>query len=188
MLSARLAITSGGLAILLVALPATTARRPRYGGTLRVEIGATVASLDPTVAATSEAEEAAKAELDSLIYDNRDASGTFRGAGAFHVAAFEAGKRAVLAATEDYRLGRPFVDSIEITMGRAARERILDLELNKTDFAEIPAEDARRAAERGGRVSRAQPDDLLVLVFTGGDELGRGKPVSAKAREAIALS
>ncbi len=62
----------------------------------------------------------------------------------------------VLAATEDYRLGRPFVDSIEITMGRAARDRILDLELNKTDFAEIPAEDARRAAERGVRVSRSR--------------------------------
>src|ERR1700757_678744 len=105
MSSPRLAITSGGLAILLVALPATTARRPRYGGTLRVEIGATVTSLDPAVAAASEAEDAAKAELDSLIYDNRDASGTFRGAGAFHVAAFE-GRRAVLAATEDYRLGR----------------------------------------------------------------------------------
>jgi hypothetical protein len=29
---------------------------------------------------------------------------------------------------------------------------------------------------------------LLALVFTGGDEPGRGKPVSAKAREAIALS
>src|ERR1700746_3655263 len=93
MLSARLAITSGVIAILLVALPATTARRPRYGGTLRVEIGATVASLDPTVAATSESEEAAKAELDSLIYDNTDASGTVRGTGTFHVAAFEAGKR-----------------------------------------------------------------------------------------------
>jgi len=136
----------------------------------------------------SEAEDAAKAELGSLIYDNRDASGTSHGGGPFHVTAFEAGKRAVLAATEDYRLGRPFVDSIEITMGRAARDRILDLELNKADFAEIPAEDARRAAEHGVRVSRSKPDELLALVFTGGDEPGRGKPLSAKARDAIALS
>jgi hypothetical protein len=153
-----------------------------------VEIGATVTSLDPAVAAASTAEDAVKGQLDSLIYGVRNADGTFRGAGAFHVTAFEAGKRAVLAATEDYRLGRPFVDSIEITMGRAARERIVDLELNKTDFAEIPAEDARRAAERGVRVSRSQPDELLALVFTGGDEPGRGKPVGAKVREAIALS
>jgi len=188
MSSPRLAITSAGLAILLIALPATTARRPRYGGTLRVDIGATVTSLDPSVATANGNEDSAKAEIDSLIYDARDADGTFRGAGPFHVTAFEAGKRAVLAATEDYRLGRPFVDSIEITMGRSARERILDLELNKTDFAEIPAEDARRAAEHGVRVTRSKPDELLALVFTGGDEPGRGKPVSAKAREAIALS
>ncbi len=187
-LSLLAAASSAGLAVLLVALPAITARRPRYGGTLRVEIGATVKSLDPAVAAASEAEDAAKAELDSLIYDNRDASGTFHGEGPFHVAAFEAGKRAVLAATEDYRLGRPFVNSIEIEMGRAARERILDLELNKADFAEIPAEDARRAAERGVQVSRSQPDQLLALVFTGGDEPERVKPLDKRVREALALS
>src|SRR5579862_5498583 len=186
--SLLLAASSAGLAVLLVALPATTARRPRYGGTLRVEIGTTLTSLDPRVATGNAGEDSAKAEIDSLIYDARDADGTFRGAGPFHVTAFEAGMRVVLAATEDYRLGRPFVDSIEITMGRAARDRILDLELNKADFAEIPAEDARRAAEHGVRVSRSRPDELLALVFTGGDEPGRGKPLSAKARDAIALS
>ncbi|MGA8142416.1 MAG: hypothetical protein WB987_00825, partial [Candidatus Acidiferrales bacterium] len=156
--------------VLLGAPAGETARRPRYGGTLRVEVGAAVASVDPAVAATSDAEAALKAEIGSLIYEVRDADGTFRGAGAFHVTAFEAGKRVVLAATEDYRSGRPFVDAIEISMGRSARERIVDLELNKTDFAEIPAEDARKAAERGGRVSRSQPDELLALVFSGGAE------------------
>ncbi len=147
-----------------------------------------VNSLDPAVPAASVVENAAKAEIDSLIYDVSDADGLFHGAGAFHVTAFEAGKRAVLTATEDYRLGRPFVDSIEITMGRAARERIVDLELNKTDFAEIPAEDARRAAERGVRVSRSKPDELLALVFSDGPEQSRRKPVDPRVREAIALS
>ena len=118
----------------------------------------------------------------------RECGWQFHGAGAFHVTAFEAGKRVVLAATEDYRLGRPFVDSIEIAMGRTARDRIVDLELNKADFAEIPAEDARRAAERGVRVSRSQPDELLALVFTGGAEPGRGEAVNKRVREAIALS
>jgi hypothetical protein len=94
----------------------------------------------------------------------------------------------VLAATEDYRLGRPFVDSIEIAMGRGARERILDLELNKTDFAEIPAEDARRAAEHGVRVSRSRPDELLALVFLRGGEPKRSRLVDGRVREAIALS
>jgi ABC-type transport system substrate-binding protein len=174
--------------VLLTALPVKTARRPRYGGTLRIEIGTTIRSLDPAVPAANSDEEPAKEQIDSLIYDVLEPKTKFTVNGAFHVAAFEAGKRAVLAATEDYRLGRPFVDSIEIAMGRVARDRIVDLELNKADFAEIPAEDARRAAEHGVRVSRSKPDELLALVFTGGDEPGRGKPVSAKAREAIALS
>lgn len=186
--SLLLAASSAGLAVLLVALPATTARRPRYGGTLRVEIGAAVTSLDPAVAALDVEKDAVKWEIDSLIYDVRNADGKYREVGPFHLTVFEAGKRAVLAATEDYRPGRPFVDSIEIAMGRAARDRILDLELNKADFAEIPAEDARRAAEHGVRVSRSKPDELLALVFTGGDEPQRDKPVGAKLREAIALS
>ena len=138
--------------MLLVALPATTARRPRYGGTLRVEIGAVVKSLDPMTDSADAENSIAKWEINSLLYEGHGPHATTwvfdeherdkpAGPGPFHVTAFEAGKRMVLAATEDYRLGRPFVDAIEITMGRAARERILDLELNKTDFAEIPAED-----------------------------------------------
>ena len=185
--------------MLLVALPATTARRPRYGGTLRVEIGAVVKSLDPMTDSANAENSIAKWEINSLLYEGHGPHATTwvfdeherdkpAGPGPFHVTAFEAGKRMVLAATEDYRLGRPFVDAIEITMGRATRERILDLELNKTDFAEIPAEDVRRAAEHGVRVSRSKPDELLALVFNGGDASARGKPVSAKAREALALS
>jgi hypothetical protein len=167
---------------------AQSARRPRYGGTLRVEIAANIDSLDATLPGATSEVDIAKNQLEPLIYDVLEPKTKFRVNGAFHVAAFEAGKRAVLAATENYRLGRPFVDSIEITMGRAARERILDLELNKTDFAEIPAEEARRAAERGVRVSRSRPDELLALVFSGGDEPERGKPVDARVREAIAFS
>ena len=163
--------------------PAQSARRPRYGGTLRVEIAAKIDSLDPTLPGGTSEEAGAKDQLEPLIYDVLEPMTKFRVNGPFHVTAFEAGKRAVLAATEDYRLGRPFVDAIEITMGRPARERILDLELNRADFAEIPAEDARRAAEHGVRVSRSKPDQLLALVI--GD---RGVTQRLQAREAIALS
>ena len=186
--SLLLVASSVGLAVLLIALPATTARRPRYGGTLRVEIGAAVSSLAPAVATSNADKSAARDAIESLIYDLRGPDDAFSGAGAFHVTAFEAGKRVVLAATEDYRLGRPFVDSIEIAMGRSAQDRIVDLELNKTDFAEVPAEDARKASERGVRVSRSKPDELLALVFSGGTEPERGKPVDARVREALALS
>jgi hypothetical protein len=201
MSSPRLVITSAGLAIFLIALPATTSRRPRYGGTLRVEIGAKVTLLDPIADAPNAEEAEAKEEINSLIYegggphaagfvfDARDDEKRHKlqTPGPFHVTAFEAGKRAILAATENYPQGRPFVDAIEITMGRAARERILDLELNKADFAEIPAEDARRAADRGVRVSRSQPDELLALVFDR-PEQGKAQRVDKRVREALALS
>jgi hypothetical protein len=183
----QLAAASSAI-VLLTALPVKTARRPRYGGTLRVEIGTSVKSIDPAVPAANSEEEPAKEQIDSLIYDVLEPKTKFTVNGAFHVTAFETGKRAVLAATEDYRLGRPFVDSIEITMGQAARERILDLELNKTDFAEIPAEEARRAAERGVRVSRSRPDELLALVFRRSVEPTKTGLAGARVREALALS
>jgi ABC-type transport system substrate-binding protein len=174
-------------AVLLAALPSHTARRPRYGGTLRVELGATVTSLDPTVAAANPEEANAKAELDALLYDHRGDDGAFVGAagsGAFRVSEWEAGKRAVLAANENYREGRPFVDSIEIQMGRSAHDRVLDLELNQTDFAQVPAEQARQAADHGVRVSTSQPNELLALVFLRG---GSGTE-TARVREAISRS
>jgi ABC-type transport system substrate-binding protein len=136
-----------------------------------VEIGAVVASLDPNVAAATPDEAAAKLQIDSLIFDHRDADGAFAGAagsGPFRVTSWEAVGRpvlAVLAANEEFREGRPFVDSIEISMGRAAHDRLVDLELNKTDLVEIPPQEARRAAEQGVRVSVSQPDELLALVF-----------------------
>jgi extracellular solute-binding protein (family 5) len=174
-------------AVLVAAVPSHTARRPRYGGTLRVELGATVTSLDPTVAAANPEEANAKAELDALLYDHRGEDGTFvsaAGSSAFRVSEWEAGKRAVLAANENYREGRPFVDSIEIQMGRPAHDRVLDLELNKTDFAQIPAEQARQAADHGVRVSTSQPNELLALVFLKG---GSGVE-TARVRQAISRS
>jgi ABC-type transport system substrate-binding protein len=159
-----------------------TARRPRYGGRLRVEIGAKVSSLDPAVAAANSEEAAAKAQLAALIYDHRDPDKTFAGAGAFRISAWEPGKSVTLAANDDYRGGRPFVDSIEIQMGRSARDRLLDLELNKTDLAEISPEQARRATERGVRINVSQPDELLALVFV------TGRPAAKDARVCEAMA
>ncbi|MGD0965118.1 MAG: ABC transporter substrate-binding protein [Candidatus Acidiferrales bacterium] len=175
-------IVAGSLA--LASLPAGSARRPRYGGTLRVEIGETIHSLDPAVPATDPAATSAKNQIDALLYASRNADGTFSGlagSGAFRVTRWEAGKHATLSANNDYPGGRPFLDSIEIQMGRAAKDRLLDLELNRTDLAEIPPEEARRAAERGVRVSTSKPDELIALVFIG------GRPVaeSALVREAL---
>ena len=173
---------------MFAALPARTARRPRYGGTLRVEIGAAIASLDPAITPTTPAEAAAKSQIDGLIYDHRDPDGTFSGdpgSGPFAVTTFEPGKRATLAANNNFRDGRPFVDSIEIVMGVSAHDRLLDLQLNKSDLAEIPPQDARSASERGMRVSISQPDELLALVFNNPDSPANRNP---RIREAVAQS
>lgn len=187
-MSRRLAAISVALGLTLAAGPRVkTARRPHYGGTLLVEIGAVVNSLDPAVAAANPEEAAAKEQIDALLYDHRNPDGTFSGiagSGPFRISAWEPGKRVTLASNSDFPGGRPFVDSIEIQMGRAARDRLLDLELNKTDFAEIPPEHARLAAEHGVRVSTSQSDELLALIFVP----GRSAANDARVREAIARS
>jgi ABC-type transport system substrate-binding protein len=172
----------------LAALPARSARRPHYGGTLRVEISAVLASLEPNLPASTPEESAAKAQIDALIYDHRDAEGPAAGAlgsGPFRVANWVAGKSLALAANDGFPQGRPFVDSIEITMGRSSRDRLLDLQLNNTDFAEIPPQDARSASEHGVRTSISKPDELLALIFNNPDSMAVR---NLRIREALAQS
>ena len=95
-----------------------------------------------------------------------------------------AGEALTLAANDDYSGGRPFVDSIEIQMGRNVHDRLLDLELGKADFAEIPPDQARRAADAGVRISTSQPDELVALMFIPGHTAIE----DARVREAIARS
>jgi len=148
-------------------------RRPKYGGTLRVEIGARVNSLDPIVAAGSPEEAAARQKIERLISAN---------SGAFRISAWEPGRHLALAENEDSNGGRPFLDSIDIQMGRTVKERLLDIELGKADFIEIPPEQARQASEQGIRVSTSQPDELVAVVFVA------GQPAAEDARLREALS
>ncbi len=179
-----LAATSGLVAATLRAEPA---RRPRYGGTLRVEIGAVVNSIDPTVASATPEEAAAKDEICALLYERRNADGTFAGvagSGAFRIAEWDPGKHLMLEANPDYRGGRAFVDSVDIQMGKTEHDELIDLEVDKADFAEISPQDMRRANEAGIRVSTSRPDELLAIVFTPGRPLAD----DAHAREALSGS
>ena len=179
-----LAASSGLIALALRAEPA---RRPRYGGTLRVEMGAAVNSLDPAVGASSPEEVIAKDEILALLYERRNSDGTFAGvagSGAFRISEWDPGKELKLEANPEHRGGRAFVDSVEIQMGKTAHERLVDLEVDKADFAEIPAQEARRAGESGIRLSESQPDELLAIVFTPGHTVAE----DAHAREALSRS
>jgi peptide/nickel transport system substrate-binding protein len=106
------------------------------------------------------------------------------GSGPFRVSAWEPGKRAVLAANENCPEGRPFVDSIEIQMGRSAADRLLDLELDRADLVEVAPQDARRASERGLLLSVSQPDELVALAFIA----SRPAAENARIREAVSRS
>jgi hypothetical protein len=182
----RLYLSAAAISLLLfVAVRARTARRPAYGGTLRVEIGAVVNSLDPAVAAANTDDADAKAVIDGLIYEHRNPDGTFAGmsgSGPFRISAWDPGKHVTLAANDDYASGRPFVDSIDIRMGRSVHDRLLDLEVNAADFAEIPAQQARQAAVGEMRISASRPDRLLALVFLA------GRPATQDQRLRQALS
>src|ERR1700678_457833 len=127
--SRRLAASSATILFALPLVAAAMAKRPHYGGTLRLEIGAAVASLDPSTTPTNPEETAARTEIDSLIYESRDPDGTFSGAqssGPFRISDWQPAKELALAANEKFSGGRPYVEAIEIAMKRAAKERLLD--------------------------------------------------------------
>ena len=178
--SLSLAAISGLAAFLLAAGPAGSARRPRYGGTLRVDIGAQVNSLDSPSPTQNSSEAAGHSQIEALLYASKNSDGTFSGAsgsGPFRLATLEPGKRIVLEVNEEFRQGRAFLDSIEFSLGRTARDRLLDLELGKTDLAEIPPEQARHASERGIRVSQSRPDELIAILFLSKPARGSGSQI-----------
>lgn len=183
-MSLRRIVAISEVAMILAAVPAFTARRPRYGGTLVVEIGAAVDSVDQYPSVGPSGVTNAKAQIASLLYDHRNSDGTFSDPGPFRLEEWEPGKHALLAANEDYKAGRPFVDAIEIRMGRGAADRVIDLELGKADLTQVPVDMARRAAASGVRISASNADELIALKFSGGDpEAG-----DARIREAISCS
>jgi hypothetical protein len=125
--------------------------RPHYGGTLRVEM--------------------------REAFENQEAMAPLAG---FVLASWEAGKRAVYTADENAAGGRPYLDSIEIQMGRPLRDQSTDLELGKTDVVELGPNELRRQTA-GRKVWSSSPVQLMALVF--------GPRVEdARVREALALA
>ncbi|MGA8100587.1 MAG: ABC transporter substrate-binding protein [Candidatus Acidiferrales bacterium] len=114
----------------------------------------------------------------------RSANGTLVGTGPFQVSGWQAGREAVFRAFDAAWQGRPFVDSIELKMGRPVRDRLIDLETGKADFVDVPPDEARRAADRGARIRASLPDELLSLEFARGPHAAEDPAF----RHALALS
>jgi len=68
-------------------------------------------------------------------------------------------------ANEDAWAGRPFVDSIEVTLGETALRQILNLQVGRADIVDIPPDLVRKARQDNLRVWNSPPGTLLALRF-----------------------
>ena len=96
----------------------------------------------------------------------RSSSNQSSGTGAFHVVDWQPGKRLSLAAEENCWRGRPFLDAIEIEMGKSVRDQQTALELGKADLAEVAPEQIHRLSQERHRLASSNPIELLALVFS----------------------
>ncbi len=142
-----------GILILASLVPlARAATRPQYGGTLRVTVRQSAESPDPPPFLTQ----------------------------GFTIARWEAGRRAVYEADENAAGGRPFLDGVEILVGRSLRDQSNDLELGRADVVELGPAELRRLPA-GRRVWSSAPVRILALVF-------QPRFDDARVREALALA
>lgn len=114
----------------------------------------------------------------------RNPENTPSGTGPFHVVDWQPGKKLSLAAEENCWRGRPFLDGIEIEMGKSFRDQMTALDLGKADLVEVAPEQTHRVAQQGRRLMNSTPLELQALVF--GREVA--SPEEKLLREALAWS
>jgi hypothetical protein len=88
-----------------------------------------------------------------------------------------------LRAFDDYREGRPFVDSVEARI-RPAPSLMADLEAGRADVVAIAPTDVRRVEGRGLSIAESAPMSLIALVF----EPQRAGPEFAGVRRAVSAA
>jgi peptide/nickel transport system substrate-binding protein len=168
----------------------------RFHDGLPLVPGAVVASLQAALPGLSIAAAAdsviihAERPMPGLLFDlahsglvfAHNAEGGFTGTGPFRLASWTPGRTATLTANDDYWGGRPFVDAIEVQMGRGLRDQLVDLEIGKADIVELGPADLRRASEHGVTVWSSAPLDLIALV------VAPGRAEDPRLRQALALS
>ena len=106
------------------------------------------------------------------------------GTGPFRLAEWQPGRRAVFEANEDYWAGRPFVNRVEIEMGRPSKDQLLDLEVDRTDIVRLDPSEARRAQQDGRKIWISSPVELLILTIRSDNP----RTQDQRLREAIARS
>jgi hypothetical protein len=143
--------------LLCICAAALAATRPHYGGTLRVEIQESIEGPDPP-------------QLGPGIPDLFNA---------FTITRWESGRRAVFTADDNAAGGRPFLDSVDVEMGRPSRDQAIALDTGKADIVQIEPADVRRQPP-GRKIWASSPVRLIALVFSGVED--------PRIREALALA
>jgi len=95
----------------------------------------------------------------------RDGEQKVSGTGPFHILEWHPGKKLTLAAEEDCWRGRPFLDGVEIEMGRSFRDQATALEVGRADLVEIAPDQAHHFSPARGRLVSSAPVELIALVF-----------------------
>ncbi|HLW84094.1 MAG TPA: ABC transporter substrate-binding protein [Candidatus Sulfotelmatobacter sp.] len=114
----------------------------------------------------------------------RDPDGKLSGTGPFHITDWQAGRKLTLAAEENYWRGRPYLDTIEIELGRSFHDQRMALELGRVDLVEVAPEQSRRITTEGRPLAASEPVELVALVFAHDAQT----PAEKSLRDALALS
>ncbi len=131
----------------------------------------------------SEAEILAELELSRNAIVKRDA-GNVSGTGPFYIVDWQPGKKLTLAPEENHWRGRPFLDGIEIEMGKSFRDQMTALELGKADLIEVAPEQTHRVPQGTFRLAGSAPLELMAVLFT----RDASSPEEKTLRQALALS
>jgi ABC-type transport system substrate-binding protein len=109
--------------------------------------------------------------------------GKIMGTGPFVISQWDPGKKLAMTARDDYWGGRPFLDSVEIEMGKNFPEQTISYDLGQSQLIEIPPDQAHHATE-ARQLRASEPIELVALLFARDVQ----SPEDAKQRQALALS
>ena len=110
--------------------------------------------------------------------------GKILGTGPFVVSQWNAGKKLVVMAREDHWGGRPFLDSVEVVMGKDPRDQMMAFDMGEEQVVEVAPEQARHAATESRRIQLSGQSELLALVFARAPQSDQ----DSKLRQALSLS
>jgi MarR-like DNA-binding transcriptional regulator SgrR of sgrS sRNA len=101
--------------------------------------------------------------------------------GPFRILNQRTGEFVRLVANENYWGGRPFLDSVEIQLGRTRRDQLLDFELGKADVVEAEITEIKTLKQPNMVLQVSKPLETIALAF-------ENAKISSPVRQAVALS